>query len=188
VIRERIVERLARYLDRDPATIYVHYLDVNLPLAVRRADEPPSLDNGYFIVGELMHAGLESLLSPAPQRCVDVPVWDAPLPGEAARFVRRGVARLCGTADAVVDGYVVEFKTTARSRPPWTTWRRRARHYAMLYERPVVLFVVNRVTGETTEAVVEPPRDPARYREWVVNEWLRNRYPHEALDAGGGVG
>ena len=183
MIRERILERLARYREREPGTIYIHMLDVNLPEALERARDPPRLDNGYFVVGELLHAGLEAVLEPAPTRCVEVEVWeDEPVHPGGRVFVRRGTARLCGTADAVIEGYPVEFKTTARRNPPVNAWKRRARHYAMLYERPVILFIIDRIRGTTTETVVDPPRDPVTYRRWVVNEWLRNRYPYKPLD------
>jgi len=186
MIRERIIERLNRYRDRDPHTIYIHMLDVNIYDAVKRQDNPPDTDNGFFVVGELIHAGIESILEPAPTRCVEVDVWlDEPILDVATRFVKRGKAKVCGTADGMINGYPVEVKTTARKNPPINVWKRRARHYAVLYDHPVILFIVDRIRGETTEIVIDKPRDSTSYMRWIINEWLRNRYPYKALDSNG---
>lgn len=168
-----------KYGDRRPDVIYAHYLDVPVYAVFSTSDKM----NGFMLVGELIHIGLEHLL-PADERCKRVMVSPMRVVPEAEVFLRNGnEVMICGTADAVVDNTPLELKTTRsdkRMKHPPEEWLRRASIYGWLYDSDAVLAVLNVVTGEYREHRIRRLSDDEV--RWIVERWLAGEYPRRTLD------
>jgi len=180
-----VVEAYARMryrLRRVPGVVYAHYLDEPVYAAISELTSGPGDMNGYMIVGELIHAGVEALLGPVEMRCRRVRVEPrAVVPGAEVFLGEDGSVEVCGTADALVDGVPVEVKTTRLSRKPLEKWRRRAALYAWLYGSPAAyLAVINVVSGDYREYRVDA-LDTGEVKR-MLEDWLAGLFPRRVLE------
>lgn len=188
MLRELVEKHMERYMSRDPRVVYAHMLEhpVWAALRPRRRDV-----NGFMVVGELLHAGLAALSDGAEEACRDVrvsrSVADRARAEVSKRFiVCRGEActvKVCGTADAIIDGAPVELKTTRRSVSRWSApwgWVLRARVYGWLYGTPrAYLVVLNVVDG--SETVIELDSLDTNTVTGLLEKWLLGLFPYATL-------
>lgn len=191
---ERLKERVRRYRVKDDSIIYVHNFDKPVWHWLNAKEDETKVINGYTLLGELLHAGLERVIEPAGERCKTV--W---LPRGFPRVVDRRIAErfihwqnsnpyciVCGSADGLIalksgEKVPVELKTTRRSLNSLPeTWLRRAKFYAWLYSKRIgYLIVLNLVTSEERDIEVKAYTDDEVER--IIRRWLKEEWPQRTL-------
>ena len=190
---EKLKERVARYRVRDPSIIYIHNLDKPVYYWFNEPSEE-KIVNGYVLMGELLHAGLEKIIEPGTEKCKTV--W---LPRGFPRLLDRRVAErfihwngnnpyciVCGSPDGIIEingfRYPVELKTMRRSLSNMLpeVWLRRPKLYGWLYgSRIAYLIVVNVVTAEERDVEVRSYSDEEVER--IIRKWLLGKWPIQTL-------
>ena len=189
----KLKERIRRYRVRDPSIIYVHNLDKPVWVAFHPEKEE-NVINGYTLLGELMHCGLERVIEPACEWCKSIY-----LPRGFPRLLDRKIAErfihwqnsnpyviVCGSADGFVNingfRYPVELKSTRRDlrKPLPEHWLRRPKLYAWLYGTRIgYLIVINVVDGMERDVKTVAYMDEEVER--IIKKWLLGRWPSRTL-------